>query len=108
MNPPFVHRLLLTLVPAFLIGGVVLTAIWGDNGLVRRAELQTELRTANDDLRAIQKQNQRLLHHLRLMEQDPIVIERAVADELEVAPTGSTIYRFDAEPSGPNVPLTAP
>ena len=88
--------MLLTLVPAFLIAGVVITAIWGDNGLLRRAELQAELRQANEDLRTIQRENQRLLHHLHLMEQHPIVIEREVVEELEVAPPGTTIYRFEA------------
>ena len=75
----------------------MLSAIWGDNGLVRRLELREELEQANVDLRQTQRDNQRLLRELRLLEDDPIATERIVAEELEWAPEGTTLYRFDDE-----------
>lgn len=102
MRPRLVHRILLAVLPALVIGAVVVTAIWGDNGLLRRDELAAELKSANAELSAIQKENQRLLRELHLLEEDPVAAERAVADELGWATEGTTLYRFDdAAPGRP-------
>lgn len=91
--------MLLAVLPAFVIGAVVLSAIWGDNGLIRRLELRAELEQANTDLVQTQRDNQRLLRELHLLEDDPVAIERVVAEELEWAKDGTRIYVFpDAEP----------
>jgi cell division protein FtsB len=89
---------LLAVLPAFVIGAVVLSAIWGDNGLIRRLELREELERANVELRQTQRDNTRLLRELRLLEDDPIATERVIAEELEWATDGTTLYRFDEEP----------
>lgn len=94
MRPPLVHRILLAVLPAFVIGAVVLSAIWGENGLVRRMELTEELREANAELEAVDLENQRMQRELRLLDEDRVTAERAVASELERGVPGTTIYRF--------------
>lgn len=95
MRPRLVHRILLAVLPALVIGAVVVAAIWGDNGLLRRDELAEELSTANQELSEIQRENQRLLRELHLLEEDPVAAERAVAEELGWSTEGTTLYRFD-------------
>lgn len=96
MRPPrLVHRILLAVLPALVIGAVVIVAIWGDNGLLRREDLSEELEQANSDLLELQRDNQRLLRELHLLEEDPVAAERAVAEELGWATEGTTLYRFD-------------
>jgi len=94
LNAPFAHRLLLTLIPAFVLGLVVLSTVWGENGLTAQAALHAQLADANAQLASVERENQRLLHELDLMEKDPVVLERMVADELEWAREDATIYRF--------------
>lgn len=95
LAPPLVHRILLAVLPAFVIGAVVLSTIWGDNGWLRRMELQAELDQANADLRETQRQNARMLREIRVLEQDPVAAERQVAEELEWAREGTRLYRFE-------------
>jgi cell division protein FtsB len=96
----FGPRLLLTLIPAVIIVSVALSAVWGNNGLVTRAKLRGELDHAAARLATVDRENQRLLRELQLMEQDPQVLERVVAEELSWGRQGATIYRFDDEKTG--------
>ena len=43
----------LTLIPAFILGTVVASTVWGENGLMARAGVVDELRAANGDLARI-------------------------------------------------------
>ncbi|MFK7930157.1 MAG: septum formation initiator family protein [Myxococcota bacterium] len=101
VHPPLIHRILLAAVPAFVLAAIVLTSIWGDNGLIRRMELTEELEQANTSLRGIQRENQRMQRQIKVLETDPIAAERAVAEDLEWAADGTVIYRFDAESTAP-------
>lgn len=95
MRPRLVHRIVLAVLPALVIGAVVITAIWGDNGLLRREELSDELREANAELSDLQRENQRMLRELHALEEDPVAAERAVAEELGWASEHTTVYRFE-------------
>ena len=92
---PAIRRLLLTGLPALLVMSVVVTTIWGEHGLLRRMHLERELRGANDTLASIERENQRLLRELSTMSDDPVVLERVAADELQWATPGTVLYRFD-------------
>jgi len=71
------------------------SAIWGQSGLVQRHRLKVQLQTASAELATLERENQRLLRELQLMEEDSVVMERMVAEELGWAAPGATIYRFD-------------
>ncbi len=94
-----VQRTLLAVLPAAAILGVAGSTVWGDDGLLARSELEQELETASARLSKIDRENQRLLHELQVMSEDPVVMERVVAEELSRGKNGAIIYRFDAEPA---------
>jgi cell division protein FtsB len=94
LYPSLSRRLLLTGLPALLVALVVVSTVWGEHGLVRRYQLHKQLEHANDRLAATERENQRLLRELTIMDEDPVVLERIVADELAWGPEGSVLYRF--------------
>jgi cell division protein FtsB len=102
IRTPLLHRVLLTLLPATLLVGVVVSAIWGDSGLLARRALQSRLHEANARVAELDRDNQRILHLLSSMDRDPLVLERMVADELGWAREGATVYRFEPPPDAPD------
>lgn len=94
-KPSLLQRALLALLPALVIASLAASAIWGESGLLARHDLHGRLDKANADLAATERENQRLLRELRLMESDPVLLERVVAEELGWAREGDTVYRFD-------------
>ena len=92
------QRVVLALVPALVIASLAASAIWGESGLLVRPPRGPRLATANDELAAVDRENQRLLRELRLMEQDPVLLERVVAEELGWGREGAVLYRFDETP----------
>ncbi len=93
--PTMLQRVLLSMLPALVIMAVAVSAVWGDNGLLARLGLQVELGTANSELAAMGRHNERLLRELHSMELDPVVRERMVAEELGWGREDARIYRFD-------------
>ncbi len=96
-KPSLLQRALLALLPALVIASLAASAIWGESGLLARHELRGRLDKANAELAATERENQRLLRELRVMETDPVLMERMVAEELSWAREGDTIYRFPAD-----------
>lgn len=97
MNPLAVQRVLLAVAPTLLISALLVTLMWGEDGLGVRRELRGDLSSAKAELAKLERENQRLLRGLKLMEEDPVVLERMVAEELSWAAEGSTLYRFEEE-----------
>ena len=89
------QRVVLALLPALLLAGIAASAVWGDNGLLERHRLRTELRQANDELARVERENDQLLRELTTGDQDEVVLERMVAEELGWGREDATIYRFD-------------
>ena len=79
----------------FLIATVVVSPVWGENGLLERQVLEAELRAENVKLATIERSNQRIRRQLTLLRHDPIAIERMVAEELGWTAEGATLYRFE-------------
>lgn len=94
LRAPSLPRILLAVVPALVMGAVVVSTIWGDKGLIARHQLQRELAEEQAELAAIERENQRLKRKLSLMERDPRVVERILADELRWAHPDAVIYDF--------------
>ncbi len=97
MNALLARRLVMTIVPFVLMGSVVLMAIFGDHGLVRRHELRAQISETEIRLAEIERENAALRRQIRSMDKDRIGVQRLAAQELLVAPPGSTIYRFETE-----------
>ena len=90
-------RVVYAVVPAALLIGVAASSIWGRNGLHEWQRLEAARQEANAELGALQRENQRLLREMRLMDRDPVVLERLVAEELGWGREGTTLVRFEAE-----------
>jgi len=88
----------MALLPAIILASLAASAVWGDSGLIARQRLADDLQRSNAELARTQRENQRLLRSLRVMEEDPRVLERLVAEELGWARAGTTLYRFEANP----------
>lgn len=97
VNPLLLRRLALSIVPFTLMGAVVLLAIFGDHGLLRRHQLRVERIEAEARIAALQQENAELRRQMMLLDAHPIGLERLAAEQLLMAPPGSTIYRFPDE-----------
>lgn len=97
MNSLLARRLLLTIVPFTLMGAVVLMAIFGDHGLVRRHELRLKRAEVERRIVELEAQNTELRRQIQLLDRDPVGLQRLAAEELLLAPPGSTLYRFEGE-----------
>lgn len=95
LRTTFAHRLVLAVVPAAILVVIAASAIWGDSGLLVRYELAARLLEANAQFADVDRENQRIVHELVSMEEDPVVIERVIAEELGWARDGAVVYRFD-------------
>jgi cell division protein FtsB len=88
------RRLVWNVVPAFVIIGVVGLAILGDEGLLARHALKQRLALTEEHATKVEKENDFLRSEIQRMKQDPLVVQRTVAESLYLAPEGATIYRF--------------
>jgi cell division protein FtsB len=86
---------LLSLLPALVLVSIAVSAVWGDGGLLARHELKARLERDKASLAALERANQRLVSELVWLEKDPVLLERAVAEELGWAREGTTLYRFE-------------
>jgi cell division protein FtsB len=92
---PSARRLVLTLVPALLLGAVGLSIVFGHHGLLRRQQLRAEVRAVSEELGRTERENHRLLLELAAMDRDPLAVERAIAEEIGRSRDGAVLYRFD-------------
>ena len=81
--------------PAAVLIGIALSAIWGENGLLEWRRLEQARVEASEQLAAIQRNNQRKQRKIRLMMSDPIVMERIIADQLGWGREGSELFKFE-------------
>lgn len=95
MSSTLFRKLLMSIVPFTLMGAVVLMAIFGDHGLVRRHELRQKTVEVQARIDQLELENSELDRQIQLIEHHPIGLQRLAAEELLMAPPGSTIYRFE-------------
>ena len=95
MTSTLIRRLAWSVVPFAVLGAVVLMAVFGDHGLVRRHELRAKQAEVEAQNEVVQRENAELRRQIRLMEEHEVGLRRAAAEELLMARPGSTIYRFD-------------
>ena len=85
----------MTVVPFSMTGIVVLMAIFGDHGLVRRHELRQELVHTEARNEMLRIQNAQMVREIELLQEEEKGVQRLAAETLLMAPEGSTIYRFE-------------
>ena len=95
LSNKLLHRIVLAILPALLLAGILVAAVFGDNGMNVRWRLGQDLRVHNEALASVERDNQRLLRELNLADRDPVIIERMVAEELGWGQEGATLYRFE-------------
>ncbi len=92
---PTLSRLLVAFVPAILLLLVATAAVWGETGIVARHHLVDRLASETEALARIDRENARLQRELTLLGTDPLLVERAAAEEIGWAREGATLYRFE-------------
>ena len=88
------RRLLFNVLPAVMVGGMVYFTIFGSNGLVARHRLQDELAREQRRLTELEAENATLRREIRELGGDATALQRAAAEDLQLVPSGSTVYRF--------------
>lgn len=91
------RQILLTIVPALLALAVVILALFGDNGLLRRHDLRRQLYQVTEEMKALKEENQRLRIEIERLQKSGVALEREAAERLLMASPGSTVYRFPKE-----------
>ena len=84
----------MTLVPALVALAVVILALFGENGLLRRHELRRQLILVNQEVDRLAAENRELRWEIRRLKDSSLVVRRAAAEGLLMGEPGSTIYRF--------------
>ena len=92
------RRLLFNVTPLLLMAGVICMAIFGDHGLIRRHHLRAQHTALMGENDTLARQNAELRRQLRVLDARPEGVRRLAAQELLMAPEGSTLYRFEEEP----------
>jgi cell division protein FtsB len=96
--PRVLLRLFFVVVPAVVLVTATYAAIWGDSGILRRSRLVSEHERVSRQLSVLRESNARLYGEITGLRTDRTVVQRVIAEELVLAPEGSTIYRFPAQP----------
>lgn len=91
------RRVLWNLLPATLVVAVLADAMSGEDGLLRRHLLRQRLVSMQTELAGLEASNAALRSEVEALRSDPDAVRRAAAEELLLAPAGSTVYRFGAD-----------
>jgi cell division protein FtsB len=77
------------------LAAVVVMAIFGDTGLVRRHELRQELYRVDKHAADLRSDTVEMKRKLALIKTEELGLRRLAARELRMAPKGSTVFVFD-------------
>ena len=89
------RRLVWNVLPASLVVGAVYVTVVGKEGLLARHALKMRVSTTEQAVRELEVANAHKRLEIAALRRDPAALTRVAADELFLAPAGSTIYRFD-------------
>jgi len=94
VKSPLLTTVVFRILPASILVALTAAAIWGRDGLETRDLLRDRFDASQAELARLDRENQRLLRDLRVLDRSPEARERMVADELQLARPGTTIIRF--------------
>jgi cell division protein FtsB len=90
----YLRFLLMTILPAAIAIATLHTAIAGEGGLVRYAHMEEERGRLNRQVEAQRDSNARLAREIAHLRDDPVILRRAIAEDLQLVSPGSVVYRF--------------
>jgi len=93
------------LIPALFACVLVLAATDRESGLPMWFELRGELRQSDLRIALLQTEVENLQTEVEAFEGDPLAMERAIREVLELARPGETVVRFVERGDGPNARL---
>lgn len=74
---------------------VVLMAVFGDHGLVRRHAIRLETAIVETRIAELSWETSEIKRSLRILDEHYVGLQRVAAQQLRQAPENSTIYLFD-------------
>ena len=88
------------LIPALFAAVLVLAATDRESGLRKWLELREELRESESRISLLQSEVKVLQSEIKALEDDPLAMERAIREVLELARPGETVVRFVEDDGG--------
>jgi len=88
---------------ALLIGGVVLHAMLGANGIVVYRQKRAEMQALQAEVDRLQKENARHAERIRQLKSDPSAIEKEAREQLHYTRRGEVVFVAPAPPAKPPV-----
>ncbi len=87
-------------VPTLLLFGMAAFTIYGEDGYIAYRARVREAAAAREVLAQVERENDRLLLRASSLHDDPVMLERLVADELRLVRPGGHLYVFHDEADG--------
>lgn len=94
------RALVYQVVPTLVLFGLAAYTVWGEHGYVEWTHRAREAEAARAHLAELDGENDRLMLRVRELQDDPIVLERLVADELGLVRPGGRLYVFADDATG--------
>jgi hypothetical protein len=95
-------------IPALVVMGFAYNLLAGSQSLYNLFELRDDLDASVQREAELTLRNQAATHRLHHLSDDPINVERLVAEEAGFARPGTVLLRFDADLAGVSVVTAAP
>ena len=91
----WIEVLVFRVLPTLFLFGIAWGTIFGRHGYQEWLAREREAEALRQQVLAVDDENERLLLRIRQVQDDPVALERLVADELRLARPGATLYEFD-------------
>ena len=86
-----------------LIGGVVLLAMLGPNGIVVYRQKRAEMDALQSEVDRLQKENAQFAERIKQLKSDPSAIEKEAREQLHYTRKGEVIFVAPAPPQKPAI-----
>jgi cell division protein FtsB len=93
-----------TIAALLLIAGVLLHAMYGENGVAQYQQKRNEMKDLQKEVDRLQKENERYAEDIHALKQDPAAIEKEAREGLHYARPGEIVL---VAPEVPRKPSTA-
>ena len=91
---PYFRYAFLAIFPAIAVIVVLGSLFGGKSGVVQLRRIQDDARKVDQQIVAQAAENARLANEVARLRDDPATLDRAIAEDLQLVPAGSTVYRF--------------
>ena len=94
-------RRLGTAVAILLIGGLLLHATFGANGMVIYRQKRAEMQSLKNEVDRLQKENSQYVDQIKSLKSDPAAIEKEAREQLHYTKPGEVVYVAPDPPQKP-------